>query len=199
MKAQDIRIVLFFGSGIQQLIRDLARFRIEIFAEYPFLYAGDFEYEMKYLNKFSFMEDAIAVAAYDKEEIIGIATGYPFRYEADCLKKSFIISKKIPDEYFCLGELMVQKPYRGAQIGAKLLFEVENFAVKLRRYRYMCLYTALRPTNDPLKPVNYKSPDAFWKRAGFVKHSELTGMISYLTIGDLEETEKQMVFWTKKI
>jgi hypothetical protein len=34
-------------------IPELARLRMEIFHEYPFLYAGDVEYEYRYLKKYA--------------------------------------------------------------------------------------------------------------------------------------------------
>jgi hypothetical protein len=112
-----IKILSFTGSDVKDLIPQIARLRIEVFHEYPFLYVGDYEYEKCYLKKFLKMKDGIVVAAFDQDELIGLSTGFPFIYESDNLKEVFLPNHRNPKDYFCFGESVLRKSYRGLGIG----------------------------------------------------------------------------------
>lgn len=187
------------GEQISSFVPEIAKLRIEAFVEYPFLYEGDIEYEKKYLEKFFTMQDAIVIIAFDKEEIIGIATGYPFRYESDEMKKTFSENNRNPEEYYCYGESIVRKSYRMQGIGKHLSLEREKFARDLNLYHYICFFTREPKQNDPKRPENYRPLDPFWQKLGFAKHPELYGMIPYQEIGEAEETPKKMVYWIKEL
>jgi hypothetical protein len=45
--AKKIRIERWSGSALQQYITELARLRIEVFRDFPYLYDGDYGYEKK--------------------------------------------------------------------------------------------------------------------------------------------------------
>lgn len=194
----SLKIISFTREKVKEFIPDMARLRIEVFAEYPFLYAGDYEYEMRYLKKFLTMEDAIVVIAFDSNDTpIGLATGYPFRYEMDHMQKMFIENGMDPERYFCFGESVLRKSYRGQGIGKRFFEERELHVASLAKYPHICFYTSVRPKNDPNRPLDYRHLAPFWKSRGFVEHPELTTEVSYQEIGETEETPKKMVFWIK--
>ena len=195
----NIRVIPFTKRAVGDLIPQIAQLRIEVFAEYPFLYIGDYDYEMRYLKKFLTMQDAIVVAAFDREALVGIATGYPFIYEVENLKAVFLSAHRDPKEYFCFGEFVLRKTYRGQGIGKQFCEEIEAHVRRLHRYSSICFYTAERPVNDPKRPADYRSLAPFWKSRGFVQHPELIGTVSYQEIGEGEETPKNMVFWIKDL
>lgn len=195
----NIKILSFTGSEVKDLIPQIARLRIEVFREYPFLYVGDFEYEKRYLQKFIAMKDAIVVGAFDKDELIGLSTGFPFIYEAENLKKVLIAADRNPEEYFCFGESVLRKSYRGLGIGKAFFDQREAHVKRLNQYRYICFYTSLRPANDPKRPPDYRPLAPFWNSRGYAEHPELIGAVSWQEIGEAEETPKKMVFWIKQI
>lgn len=189
----------YTGEEIKNLIPQIAALRIEVFREYPFLYEGDYEYEMRYLKKFLAMKDAIVIAALDQGSIIGLATGFPFIYEAKDLKQVLLASGRNVSDYFCFGESVLKKGYRGLGIGKQFMEMREAHVRKLISYKYICFYTSARPKDDPKRPPDYHSPASLWKKQGFVEHPELIGWISYQEIGEAEETPKKMVFWIKNL
>lgn len=193
-----IKVVSFTGDAIVPLIPEIARLRIEVFAEYPFLYEGELAYEEKYLKKFTAMRDAIVVVAFDREKIVGLSTGYPFCYDSEEFQQIFRSSGRDPKDYYCFGESVLQKRYRGTGIGKQFFDEREGHVRRLSTYRSLCFYTAMRPAHDPKRPKDYRPLDEFWKKRGFVKHPELVGEISYPEIGEKGPTPKKMVFWIKK-
>ena len=65
------------GSAIAPYVPDLARLRIEVFREYPYLYDGDEAYERKYLQTYLDAPRSLAVLVYDGAQLIGASTGLP--------------------------------------------------------------------------------------------------------------------------
>lgn len=195
----SIKIISYTGKKVKTLIPQIAKLRIEVFREYPFLYVGNYEYEMRYLQKFLIMKNAIVVAAFDKENLVGLATGFPFIYETENLKEVLLLSQRDPADYFCFGESVLKKPYRGLGIGKQFMEIREAHVRKLGRYKYICFYTSAKPADDPKRPPDYRSPIPLWEKQGFVEHKELIGSISYQEIEGEEETPKPMVFWIKNL
>ena len=170
-----------------------------MFAEYPFLYDGDYQSEIRHLKKqYNSIQDAIILVAEKEGKPIGIATGYPFRYEIDRFIQLFETSNRNPEEYFYLGEAIVQKVYRGFGIGSQFISLREAYVKSLVGYKYLCFCTALIP-DSAQKPKGYKSNASFWKKRGFIEHPELTEAIYYKKIGDDKETEQKISFWIKEI
>ena len=195
----NIKVVSYVGQKVADLIPQIAELRIEVFREYPFLYIGDYDYETKYLKKFLTMKDAIVAACFDKDILVGISTGYPFIYESETLKQLFLSHGRNPSDYFCFGESVLRKSYRGLGIGKKFFDEREAHVQRLNKYKYICFYTSMRPLDDPKRPPDYRPLAPFWKGRGFVEHRELIGTVSYQEIGEQEETPKKMVFWIKEL
>lgn len=195
----DVRIVTVTGDKVKTLIPQIAALRIEVFREYPFLYIGDLKYEERYLKKFTTLKDAVVVLAFDKETLIGVSTGFPFIYDAENLKEVFLKAGRKPDDYFCFGESVLRKSYRGLGIGKKFFDEREAHVKALNHYKNICFYTVARPADDRERPSDYRPLAPFWKSRGFVEYKDLIGSVSYQEIGESEETPKKMLFWIKNL
>src|SRR5579872_2794788 len=141
---KKIRVEAFQGEKIGAMIPEIAKLRIGIFREYPFLYDGDEEYEKRYLEKFSHAKGAIVVIAFDHQEIIGASTALPFTYEKEEVQAPFKRAKLDPKHYFYIGEVVLQKAYRGLKIGQKFLDLCEEHARKLGRFSHICFCTVVR-------------------------------------------------------
>jgi GNAT superfamily N-acetyltransferase len=191
-------IIKVRGEAIQEFIPQIAKLRIEVFAEYPFLYQGDYESEEGYLKKFAASDEAVIVVAHEGNEVIGAATGCPFRDASDNVKEPFLIHHRNPSDYFYFGDLVILKAYRGRGIGRRFFEELEKHVASLGHYQYSCLFTINKPLDDPKRPKDYRSLSPFFKKAGFKEHPELTCSISYKEEGDDQKTPKEMVFWIKE-
>ncbi len=195
----NYKLIPLIGEEVREHIPEIAAFRIEIFAEYPFLYEGDYNYENEYLKKYLTMKDAIIVLAYDGKELIGLSTGYPFVYEEAHLQKVLKDHELNPQDYFCFGESMLRKMHRGKGIGSRFFELREAYVKKLKCYSHICFYTVVRPLDDPKRPKDYHPLDSFWQKRGYIKQNQLIGSISWKEIGEKEKTAKPMIFWTKKL
>lgn len=172
--------------------------RMEVFREYPFLYEGDLDYEMRYLEKkYTTMKNGIVVAVFDDKKLIGVSTGYPFEYEIKELQDVFTKAGREPKEYFCFGESVLNKNYRGLGIGKTFFKEREAHVQNLGKYSGICFFTIVRPEDDPRRPADYRPLKPFWEKQGYREHQELKGSVAYQEIGETEETPKEMVFWIK--
>ncbi len=71
------------------MLPDLARLRIIVFRDWPYLYDGTIEYEEKYLAKLAAAKDAVCVIARDGDEIVGASTAAPMIEHADEFAEPF--------------------------------------------------------------------------------------------------------------
>ena len=66
----DVRVLT--GAALDAALDDVARLRITVFREWPYLYDGDLEYERDYLNAYRKSSDAVLIGAFDGTELIGV-------------------------------------------------------------------------------------------------------------------------------
>ena len=83
----DVRVLT--GAALGAALEDVARLRITVFREWPYLYDGDLEYERDYLNAYRNNPAAVLVGAFDGSELIGAATGTPMLDHADEFASAF--------------------------------------------------------------------------------------------------------------
>ena len=67
-KILDVRSVT--GADLAAVLPDLARLRIIVFRDWPYLYDGSLAYEQEYLAKFAAAKGAVCVVAYDGKDIV---------------------------------------------------------------------------------------------------------------------------------
>lgn len=84
-----IRVERFPGKGLERYIDELARLRIAVFREFPYLYDGSLDYERKYLKTYIGVADSVIVLALDEARVVGASTGLPMEAETEEVKKPF--------------------------------------------------------------------------------------------------------------
>ena len=78
-----IEVTSLTGDEIKPVLPALAKLRIIVFRDWPYLYDGTIEYEEKYLAKFAAAKGAVCVVARDGDEVVGASTGAPMIEHAD--------------------------------------------------------------------------------------------------------------------
>jgi GNAT superfamily N-acetyltransferase len=195
--SKDIRIERWSGAALQQYIPELARLRIEVFRDFPYLYDGDYDYEKKYLQTYIDTPESVIVLALDGNKVVGASTAIPMKYETDQLKKPFIEHGYNLDEVFYCSESVLNKDYRGLGLGVRFFEQREAHAADLGGFKYITFCCVERPLDHPRRPANYVPLDQFWNKRGYVKHPELHTTYSWKDLDDTEETPKPMTFWLK--
>ena len=194
----SVHIQAFSGVDARQYLYELARLRIEVFKEYPSLYEGDLAYESGYLHTFFNAPDSLLVVVFHEGKVVGVSTALPLQYESDNIKEPFAQKGYDVNRIFYYGESVLSKPYRNLGIG-KRFFEYREAHARNWGAETACFCAVIRPDNHPLRPPDYVPLDAFWKKQGFQKTTDLRCYIPWQEIGETEETPKPMAFWTKKL
>ncbi|WP_340123395.1 GNAT family N-acetyltransferase [Methylobacter svalbardensis] len=195
--AKNIRIERWSGVALEQFIPKLARLRIEVFRDFPYLYDGNIDYEKKYLQTYIDCPESVIVIAFDDDTVVGASTAIPMKYETDELKKPFIEQGYDLDEVFYCSESVLNKAYRGLGIGVKFFEQREAHAESLGGFKHICFCCVERPVDHPRRPIDYVPLDQFWNKRGYVKHPELDTIYSWKDLDDVDETPKPMTFWLK--
>ncbi len=195
--SKQIRIERKSGKALERHIPDLARLRIEVFRDFPYLYDGDFEYEKKYLQTYLDCPESVIVLAFDGDEVVGASTAMPMKHETAEIQKPFIENGYNLDEVFYCSESVLNKNYRGLGIGVRFFEEREAHAAELGGFKHITFCCVERPAEHPRHPADYVPLDAFWNKRGYVKHPELHTSYVWKDLDDTEETAKPMTFWLK--
>lgn len=200
----SVRIETLSGPGLEQGIDAVARLRMSVFREWPYLYDGDLDYEADYLATFSKGAGSIIVAAIDGDEIIGAATGSPLAEHTEEFGPLFLEHGLVPETIFYCGESVLLGGYRGQGIGHAFFDHREAHARSLRDngahpFARSTFCGVVRSENDPRCPSDYRPLDAFWAKRGYHKVPGLVGHYDWREIDDAEETRKDMQFWMRDL
>ena len=185
------------GAEVERYIPDVARLRIEVFRDYPYLYEGDMAYEANYLRTYSASPDSVIVIAFDGEQVVGASTAVPLRHETDEIKQPFIAHGINPQQVFYLGVSVLRRGYRGRGIGVRFFQEREAHARDLGDFHWCAFCAVERPVDHPRRPADFVPLDGFWNKRGYFKHPELRTTPTWRELDEPAPSPKPMVFWMK--
>lgn len=177
---------------------DLARLRIEVFRDFPYLYEGDLDYERRYLATYLSQEGAAIIGAFDGERLVGAATASPLANHFAEFAQPFAQRGLEIGDFYYFGESVLEKAYRGRGIGVRFFEEREKAA---RQDGFTCcIFSAVvRPDDHPLRPADYTPLDEFWRRRGYRRLEGFMTGFSWRDVGETRETEKPMEYWIKEL
>jgi len=195
--AKEIHIERKSGVALAQYIPELARLRIEVFRDFPYLYDGDYDYEKKYLQTYIDTPESVIVLAFDRDKVVGASTALPMKYETDQLKQPFLDHGYNLDDVFYCSESVLNKDYRGLGLGVRFFEQREAHAEDLGGFKFITFCCVERPLDHPRRSADYVPLDKFWNKRGYFKHPELKTTYTWKDLDDTEETPKPMTFWLK--
>lgn len=187
------------GAAINAWLPELARLRIQVFREFPYLYDGSAAYEEKYLKTYVDAPDSVMVLVRDGERVVGASSGLPLVAETSNVIEPFLAHGYDPQRIFYYGESVLLPEYRGRGLGKRFFEEREAHVRELGRFDLVCFCAVDRPADHPRRPADYASLDALWNRQGFARHPELHTTFSWQDLDEDKESPKPMVFWLKKL
>src|SRR5690606_23143734 len=82
-----IDIVRIAAPGLPRDLGEVARLRIEVFRDFPYLYDGDLGYEEEYLRTYVQSPRSVIVLARDGDRIVGASTAIPLADESEELQR----------------------------------------------------------------------------------------------------------------
>lgn len=198
-----IHIRTLSGHAIRPYLDELARLRIEVFREYPYLYDGSPEYEQGYLATYARHAESLFVLALATgshgERVVGVSTGVPMAGEEAALQRPFLAQGYDPARIFYFGESVLERGYRGRGIGGRFFDEREAYARRLGRFDWACFCAVERPADHAARPAAYLPLDGFWQRRGYRKQPALATTYEWKELGEAESSPKPMTFWLKRL
>lgn len=194
----NLRVQTMAATEILPYLTDLARLRVEIFCDYPYLYDGDEADNHRYLESYAKSPDSFVVLAFDEDKVVGAATAIPMNQAAEEVQYPFRSQSFALEKVIYFGEFILQKPYRGQGVGVKFIESLEAVA-KARGFSHATLCTVERPLIHPGRPLDYVSLDKFWYKRGYQKRAELFTAFSWKEINEAAASEKPMIFWIKRL
>ncbi|MDH5325563.1 MAG: GNAT family N-acetyltransferase [Gammaproteobacteria bacterium] len=195
MKTPIVKV--FSGSDVQRHLPEVARLRITVFREFPYLYDGDMEYEQKYLSTYTESPDSVIAIAFDEDKVIGASTAVPLQHEPQEVQQPFLDHQIDPVQVFYLGESVLLQEYRGQGIGVRFFEQREAHARRLGEFQWYAFCAVQRSSSHPRCPQNYEPLDRFWNHRGYHKHPELHTTFTWQDLDEDTQTPKPMTFWLK--
>ncbi|HSO83783.1 GNAT family N-acetyltransferase [Thiocapsa sp.] len=195
----ELQIECLTGTDLVADLPALARLRIRVFRDYPYLYEGDAEYEERYLRTYADAPDGVMVLVRDGDRVVGASSALPLAAETPNLIEPFRAHDYAPERVFYYGESVLLPEYRGLGLGRRFFEEREAHARALGRFNVACFCAVERPDDHPRRPRDYRPLDGLWAKQGFVRQPQLRTTFSWRDLDDAVETPKPMVFWLKHL
>jgi GNAT superfamily N-acetyltransferase len=177
---------------------DLARLRITVFREWPYLYDGTLDYEERYLAHFIAEPGAVLVVARDGEAIVGAATASPMATQEPALRKPFEDLGHDVGRLFYFGESVLLPGYRGHGIG-HAFFDLREAGARAGGANAACFCGVIRPADHPLRPEGVRDLGPFWRTRGYAPVEGAIAHYDWKDIDQPEDTRHPMQFWHRTL
>lgn len=195
---KGIRIETCAGPALADHLPALARLRIGVFRDWPYLYAGSEDYERGYLATYINAPGAAVVIAFDGAAAVGAATCLPMAQADAAARAPFTAAGRDIARLFYFGESVLLPAYRGQGIGVAF-FTGREAQARAQRAVETCFCTVIRPPDHPARPAGYVPLDRFWRNRGYAELPGMTCQMRWSDIGAAGESGKTMQFWAKRL
>ncbi len=189
----------FSGAAILPYLPELARLRITVFREFPYLYDGCETYEQKYLHTYTQSAQSVMVIVRDGTHVVGASSGLPLSDETPDVQRPFITHSYPLETIFYFGESVLLPNYRNQGLGVRFFLEREAHVAACGHFKHIAFCAVERPADHPRRPPHYIPLDPFWKRRGYYQQPHLHTTFSWQDLDESSESPKKMVFWIKTI
>jgi GNAT superfamily N-acetyltransferase len=198
MSDVHLRFETLAGAALHPLLPDLARLRIAVFRDWPYLYEGDEAYERTYLRAYADAPGAAVVICRDGERVVGAATCEPMTQGHAPVRAVFEAAGLDPAAFCYFGESVLLAPYRGRGAGVRFFAEREAHARALG-LRFVAFCGVVRDPADPRRPAGHVPLDEFWRNRGYTPRPDLAVTFVWKEVGATAETPHRLTFWMKAL
>nr|WP_261368337.1 GNAT family N-acetyltransferase [Pseudosulfitobacter koreense] len=186
------------GAALDAALGDVARLRIAVFRDWPYLYDGDLDYERRYLATFRASPQAVVVGAYDGDTLVGAATAAPLADHADDFAAAFAHTGiDIADVFYC-AESVLLDDHRGQGVGHRF-FDAREDAARAFGLKHSAFCAVQRPADHPQKPAHYRPLDTFWRKRGYAPLDGAIAHFNWKDVGSDAPTAKPLQVWIKPL
>ena len=193
----SITLKTLHGADISGHLDDIARLRICVFRDWPYLYEGDVAYEADYLRTYTQAPRSIAVLALDGDKVVGASTGLPMDDEAEAFRAPLQTAGIDSFRVFYCGESVLLPDYRGRGIGHAFFDTREAHARTLGGFDWCAFAAVDRPRDDSRRPTDHRDNDVFWAKRGY-RRSDIAMHLPW-NEADRGETMHTLNFWLRPL
>ncbi|MDW8479158.1 MAG: GNAT family N-acetyltransferase [Xanthomonadales bacterium] len=195
----ELAIEVLRGAAIRPWLNEVARLRIAVFREWPYLYDGDEGYEARYLEAYARSDDGVLVLVRAGGRVVGASTGLPLEDETEPFQAPFRAAGIPPGSVFYCGESVLDPRYRGRGIYRQLFAAREAHARALGRFEWIAFAAVERDPEDPRRPPDHRPLEPFWRRLGYEKRPELRMRLGWKEVSRPGEQENTLAFWLRRL
>ncbi len=192
------RVRVLRGAELDAALDDVARLRMAVFRDWPYLYDGDAAYERRYLEPYRTSPRAVIVGAFDGARLIGAATGSPLEDHKDDFAAAFAGTGFDLATIFYCAESVLLPGYRGQGIGHRF-FDLREGHARAHGLKRCAFCGVVRPEDHPARPRDYAPLDPFWRKRGYAPLPGVVARFSWKDLGDADETAKPLQFWMRDL
>lgn len=186
-----LRIETLTGPAILPALPALARLRITVFREPPYLYDGNETSEATHLADFANSPGAAMVVARDGSALVGCSTCLPLSEAGASVTAPFRALGYDLTRFIYFGESVLLPAYRGQGAGVAFFTRREAHALAQPNIDYAC-FCAVRRENAPaLAP--------FWRNRGYTPYPDLVCQMRWKQVDSAKEVENSLSFWLKSL
>ncbi|MFC6591250.1 GNAT family N-acetyltransferase [Deinococcus lacus] len=186
--------VVSSGPELEAALPEVARLRLTLFREFPYLYEGTPESESEYLRTYAQAAGAWLLLARDQGRVVGVCTAVPLSQEPPELQAPWRAAGLDPAQVLYLGEALIEPGYQGSGLGAQFLEAAEAYAAALG-LSLVAAAMVQRPADHPKRPSGWRSPRHLLERRGYRERPELDAQLTWQELGEPQATPKPMRFW----
>lgn len=194
----DLSIRLMRGAEIAPVFDDLAALRIAVFADFPYLYDGDPDYERRYLGRFAASPNAFVAGAFEGARLVGAATAAPMEEHEDDFSAPLAAAGIAPSDVYYCAESVLLPEFRGRGLGHRF-FDVREAEGRRLGRCHAAFCAVIRPEDHPARPEGYRPLDPFWRRRGYAPLAGAVARFAWRDRGDAEETQKPLQLWMRTL
>ncbi len=192
----DIRALT--GAELEAHLDDVARLRIAVFRDWPYLYDGTLEYEREYLKTYRDNEGALLVGAFDAGMLVGASTSTFMEDHAEGFAAP-LRQIGLPAGSILYGAESVLLPaYRGQGLGHRF-FDLREAHARAHGRSHVAFCSVVREGSHPMRPATYRTNDAFWRGRGYAPLPGVLAEFAWKDLGDTGETVKPLQFWMRAL
>jgi GNAT superfamily N-acetyltransferase len=193
---KDLHTQTVRAAELEPWLGHVARLRIEVFRDFPYLYEGSLDYEREYLQTYMRTDTALCVLAFDGDQVVGAATGLAMRDEEAAFRLPLVDAGIDVAEVFYCAESVLLPSHRGHGLYRHFFSERETHARRLGlKQSVFCAVD--RPDDHPLKPADYQSLDPIWRRYSYRPLPGINARFAWKDVSESIETEKTLSFYHK--
>jgi len=194
-----VRVEFFAGAAMLPHLPALARLRIAVFRDWPYLYDGSLENEQSYLASFAACPRAGLALAFDGTAAVGCSSCLPLADEDDNIRAPFLAHGWDVGKFFYFGESVLLPQYRGQGVGVAFFRAREAHARATSDCDFATFCAVQRPADHPLRPAGAVPLDSFWRKRGFVPYPDLACTMRWQQVDSDEKVTNRLAFWLKSL